>query len=202
MLHWYGHRLDVLLSELMPKRVRSRYLKNGQCVSGYRSGFRRDSRFYSTSVSGSIVTLECSARDTHCFIFLNRVCDVSTKAFCASVSNIPGNYSFLRQTLLAHLDKTCWCAITAQFWYILWWLFSKAFFGVCCRVAQFIYLPTLRADCCLVIVIYLLHDLWQTECMPSNYTFNHVLAWLLLSKFLFFTCLLQCLVVNTWSWSN
>lgn len=60
--------------------------------------------------------------------------------------------------------------------------------------------PHWRADCCCVIVKYVLHDLWQTECVSSGYTFNHSLSWLLLSKFSFLMCLLWWLVGNAWSW--
>lgn len=131
-----------------------------------------------------------SARDTHCFIFLNRFLWCFYQDFCASVNYFHSNYSFSSiDRLFAPLDRICWWAVRAQFQDILWWLFPQAFFSVRYRVAQSIYQPTFegwRLQCNGYIpVAWAAAD--RVRALPLNLpSFSRLVSW---SKFSFLVCL-------------
>lgn len=144
---------------------------DGQWVSGYLSGFQREQQI----LLHESLTFHSYSRAilpaAHCFIFLNRFCDVFTKTFVLRSITSTVIIHFLQQTdcLLS------WTGFVDGLLQLNPSTFRGGYFpkhsSLCAIVLHHPRIsPHLRADRCCVIIIYLLHDPWQTGCMPSNYT--------------------------------
>lgn len=184
MSYWYGNRLDVLPFEPMPNHVRAWYPDDGQWVSGYLSSFQRAADFTTRVSQVPQPRWSRSSRDTHCFLFLNRFCDVSPKTWVLLSITSTVITHFLQQTdcllswtgfveVLLELNPSTVCG----------GYFPKHSAVCAVGVHSPFISPHMRAHCLCVIVLYVLYDLWQTVLMPSKYTFHHFLSWLLGSEF-------------------